>query len=99
MPLPSLSTIAASLVGAYILSYIYAFIRNALNARKTGLPSIYVPVHQQNFLWMIISPPLRGWFEARLSTRLFNRLTLTIYGWKFFQRLKPLMITMARRRI
>lgn len=87
--MPSLLVIAVTLLAAYAFTYIYTFIRNVINARKTGLPSIWVPWNQQHIVWMLISPPLRGWFEQHLPARIFNRLTLCIYGWEFFQRLKP----------
>lgn len=81
--------IATTLLLAYVLTYIYSFVRNAINARKTGFPSIYVPWNQQHIIWMLISPPLRGWLEQNLPAAIFDRLTLTIYGWEFFQRQKP----------
>ena len=87
--MPSFLTIAGTLIAAYALTYIYAFVRNAFNGRETGFPTIWVPWHPQFIIWILISPPLRGWFEQHLPTRIFNRLTLCIYGWEFFQRFKP----------
>jgi hypothetical protein len=87
--MPALLPILATLLAAYALTYAYTFAKNAINARKTGFPSIFVPWSQQHILWMLTSPPMRGWYEQHLPSFIFNRLALCIYGWEFHQRVKP----------
>lgn len=71
--MPSLITLFGGLLALWIASNLYAFARNYLNARKTGFPTICVPWNPNNIPWMLISPPLRGWFEQHLPAFIFNR--------------------------
>lgn len=84
--MPSFVAITGTLLAAYTFSYVYTFIKNTVNARKSGLPAIYLPWKSQHIVCMLISPPLRGWFEQHLPAVVFSRLTLCIYGWENFQR-------------
>lgn len=87
--MPSILTILGTLVAAYLSTFVYALIRNLIIARKTGLPYIVVPIDQNHFIWMIASIPLRPWFRRNLPKWIWNRLTLTIYGWEFHEQLRP----------
>ena len=86
--MPSLLTIFGTLLIAYFLTFIYALIRNLLNARKTRLPYIIIPWDQNHILWMVISVPLRPYFKEYLPTWLWNRIALTIYGFEFHEKLR-----------
>lgn len=87
--MPSVLTIAATTVVAYLSTFIYCFIRNFSNSRKTGFPSIIVPWDQNHMVWMIISVPLRPWLQRRLPKWIYDRISLCIYGWEFHEKLRP----------
>lgn len=87
--MPSFITVAATAVAVLILSYVYAFAKNTFDARNTGFPSIYLPIAQDNIVWMLTSVPLRHFLRANLPARIFNRLNLSIYGWEFHHRFLP----------
>ncbi|CAJ2509377.1 Uu.00g144030.m01.CDS01 [Anthostomella pinea] len=57
--MPSIAVIAVGLLAAYCATFVYKFVRNYINARKTGLPMIFVPWDQNSFFWMAFSVPLR----------------------------------------
>jgi hypothetical protein len=87
--MPSILTILGTVVAAYLSTFVYALIRNLINARKTGFPYIVVPIDQNHFTWMIASVPLRPWLQRNLPSWIWNRLTLTIYGYEFHEKLRP----------
>jgi len=86
----SFLTIVAALVAVYLSTCVYGFVRNLINARKTGLPSVWLPfIDQDNIPWVMFSTPLRAWLQEHLPAWIFDRVTLAIYGWEFHQRNKP----------
>lgn len=87
--MPSVLAILATATVAYFLTFIYALIRNLLNARKTGLPYIIIPWDQNHLLWMVTCVPLRPWFERNLPTIIWERLNMCIYGWEFHAKMRP----------
>lgn len=88
--------VATTLVFAYVSTFIYRFIRNFLNARKSGFPSIIVPIDQNHLLWIILSVPLRPLLQKWLPKVVYERLALTIYGWEFLEGLRPFQGLAAR---
>jgi len=82
--------IGLAVVGGYCSTFVYCLIRNAYLASKTGFPSIVVPWDQNHFIWMVTSVPLRTHLQNWLPMWMYNRLVLTIYGWEFHERLRPM---------
>jgi cytochrome P450 len=79
----------ASIFLLYVLSCVFTFVRNVVAARKTGLPVILVPINQDAPPWVVFSVPYRFQIKARLPTWLWNRISITIYGWEYHDRVKP----------
>lgn len=78
--MPSYLTIAFSCFLAYISTFVYCFIRNLTNARRTGFPSIIVPWDQNHLIWIVISVPLRPLLAKWLPRFIYERLSLTMYA-------------------
>jgi cytochrome P450 len=87
--MPSFFTIAGSLVLIYILSLGYRLIANLSHAWKSGFPYLVIPWDQNQFVWMITSVPLRPWLKRYMPTWIWDRLSLTIYGLEFHEKLRP----------
>ena len=86
-----LVSVISTLAVAYLLTFVYRFIRNYTNASKTGLPMIFVPWDQNHIIWMLASPPLKPWLKKNLPEFIWRRITYTIYGWEFHERLRPFL--------
>ncbi|KAF2208629.1 hypothetical protein CERZMDRAFT_48985 [Cercospora zeae-maydis SCOH1-5] len=80
---------AAILIGWYLSTYLYNFIRNTIHARKSGLPWFFVPWDQNSFFWMVASVPLRPYLSRMLPAWIWKRLALTIYSFEFQEKLQP----------
>lgn len=87
--MPSLLTIAASLLLIYILSLAYRLIANLFHAWESGFPYLVIPWDQNQFVWMITSVPLRPYLEKYMPVWIYDRLSLTIYGLEFHEKLRP----------
>ncbi|TKA66445.1 hypothetical protein B0A55_10006 [Friedmanniomyces simplex] len=87
--MPSLVTIAASLVAAYFSTFVYCFIRNLLNARKSGFPIVIIPWDQNHWAWMLLGVPLRPLLKKWLPKPIWERLALSIYGFEFHEGTRP----------
>ena len=87
--MPSIFLVCASLLAAYGASFIFNLVRNSLNARKTGFPSVVVPWDQNHFIWMVTSVPLRPVLHKTLPKWMYDRIVLCIYGWEFHERMRP----------
>lgn len=78
--------ILASLALLYFVSYPYNLLRNLRNARKSGCSYLIVPLDPQTFVWMVASVPLRPWLKANLPTWIYNRISMTIYGFEYSEK-------------
>ncbi|RDW82199.1 cytochrome P450 monooxygenase-like protein [Coleophoma cylindrospora] len=87
--MPTLLTIVVALVVIYASSLAYVLLQNVRKAKKSGFPYVIVPWDQNHFLWMLSSVPLRPWLRKNLPTWLYDRVTLTIYGFEFYEGLAP----------
>lgn len=72
-----------------ICSYGYSLLRNFFNARKSGLPYVFVPWDQNSFFWMVACVPLQPILQNNLPTWIYDRLSLTIYGYEFREKARP----------
>lgn len=81
--------IASALVLFFITNYTWRLFCNVSAAKSTGLPYLIYPIDPSNIIWLLVAVPLRPWLKRVLSTRIWNRLTLTIYGWDFFEKRRP----------
>jgi cytochrome P450 len=86
--MPSLLIVVASLLLAYCGSLIYRLLSNLSNARKSGFPYLIIPWDQNQFIWMIVSVPLRPWLIKNMPKWIYDRLSLTIYGFEFHEKLR-----------
>ncbi|GAB7357366.1 hypothetical protein MBLNU459_g8311t1 [Dothideomycetes sp. NU459] len=85
----SIFVVFSALVPLYLIVLLYCLIRNVVAARWIGLPVLVYPINPDSMIWLLISVPLRPWLKKVLPTRIWNRLTLTIYGWEFFEKRRP----------
>ena len=72
-----------ALTGLWVLSNIWTLTKNYLAARKSGFPAYVTPTNPSNPLWMISQVHLRPVFEKILPTAVFERISVSIYGWEF----------------
>lgn len=84
----SFLAILGSLVAIYLISLLYRISQNFLHARRSGLPYIIIPWDQNAFLWMVSSVPLRPWLAAHMPKCINDRLSLTIFGFEFHEKLR-----------
>lgn len=84
----SFLAILGSLVAIYLISLLYRISQNFLHARRSGLPYIIIPWDQNAFLWMVSSVPLRPWLAAHMPKWINDRLSLTIFGFEFHEKLR-----------
>lgn len=87
--MPSFLVIVATLLLVYCSSLVYRLLVNLLNARKSGFPYLVIPWDQNHFVWMITSVPLRPWLIRHMPKWVYDRLSLTIYGFEFHEKLRP----------
>lgn len=81
--MPSILLVITTLVAAYSSTFIYCFIRNLINGRKTGIPLILVPIDANWIPWMIGGVAFKQWFQENLPRNIYMRLATTIYGHEF----------------
>jgi len=81
--MPSVLLVLTTLVVAYSSTFIYCFIRNLINGRKTGIPLILLPIDANWIPWMIAGVALKQWFQDNLPRSIYMRLVTTIYGYEF----------------
>jgi cytochrome P450 len=87
--MPSFLAIVVTLLCVYCSSLVYRLLVNLFHARKSGLPYIIIPWDQDNFFWLVVCVPLRPWLKRNLPKWAYDRLSLTIYGFEFHERLRP----------
>ncbi|KAH8662818.1 cytochrome P450 [Tricladium varicosporioides] len=87
--MPSFITIVVSLVFVYLSSLVYRLLVNFNDARKSGFPYFIIPFDQNSFFWMTTSVPLRPWLIRNMPKWIYDRLSLTIYGFEFHEKLRP----------
>ncbi|CZT21923.1 uncharacterized protein RCC_07790 [Ramularia collo-cygni] len=85
----SMFTVIAALIVIYFSSYGYALLRNYFNARKSGLPYVFVPWDQDGYFWMAASVPLQPFMQRFLPEWIYTRLSLTIYGHEIREKVTP----------
>ncbi|KAH8810899.1 cytochrome P450 [Xylogone sp. PMI_703] len=87
--MPSVLAIIASLLFVYSSSLVYRLLINLSNAKESGFPYLFIPWDQNHFLWMTVSVPLRPWLSRNMPKWIYDRLSLTIYGFEFREKLRP----------
>lgn len=85
----SLLLVSVALVTVYLSAFIHRLIRNFLSARKTGFPSVIVPLDPNHPVWQLTSVPLLPFFQKCLPKYVWDRISLCIYGWEFREKLRP----------
>ena len=68
--------------------YLYIFMRNYIDAQRSGFRVLALPIAVGALPWVIFSVPLRPVFARWLPTFIFERLKMGIYGWEFFAKNK-----------
>lgn len=81
-------TVVGSLLAIYCVSHLYRLLQNLYYARKSGLPYIIIPWNPNHFLWMVASGVLRPWLTINMPRWIWDRLSLTVYGYEFFEKLR-----------
>jgi cytochrome P450 len=77
------------LVVLYLTNFTYRLFRNVAAAKSIGLPFLVYPIDPSNIIWLLTSVPLRPWLKRILPAQIWKRLTLTIYGWEFYEKRRP----------
>ena len=75
-----------ALLALLSLSSLASLVRNALAARKTGLPYLVCVANPNNILWMVFVIPLRPLLTRVLPAWLWRRVRPIVYGWEFHTR-------------
>ncbi|KAJ5791569.1 uncharacterized protein N7518_008580 [Penicillium psychrosexuale] len=81
--------IVGALVLIYLTNFAYRLFRNIRAAKSIGLPYLVYPIDPSNIIWLLTSVPLRPWLKRILPKQIWERLTLTIYGWEFYEKRRP----------
>ncbi|RDW59204.1 cytochrome P450 monooxygenase-like protein [Coleophoma crateriformis] len=87
--MPAFLTIVVALIVIYASSLAYVLLQNLRKAKKSGFPYIIIPWDQDQFVWMVMSVPLRPWLRKNLPKWIYDRITLTIFGNEFYEGLEP----------
>ena len=86
---------AITLVGLYVSTLVYYFVRNFYYARKIGLPFILLPFDPNNIVWLLIGVPLKPILKRLLPSAIWDRLAITIHGWQLTEPLRPFQLFAA----
>ncbi|KAK3290834.1 cytochrome P450 [Chaetomium fimeti] len=73
----------------FFTKFAYNYARNVFQARKIGLPVILTPVDQGHLLWILLAPLNRERIQQLLLKGIWSRVSLTIFGWEFHEKLRP----------
>ena len=79
----------ATVVLLLLCRFGYSYVQNFANARAIGLPMVFVPVDQVQLLWVLLAPLNREWLRRLLPAKFWERVSLTIFGWEFHEKLRP----------
>ena len=86
--MPSLLIIVGFLALVLFAHSAYRLAVNAYYARKTKLPYLIIPIDQNSFFWMLCAVPLRPLLKKRLPQWVWERVSITIYGFEFHEKLR-----------
>ncbi|OAP63844.1 hypothetical protein AYL99_03071 [Fonsecaea erecta] len=75
--------VLVTLYGLWVASTLWNLFKNYLSARKTGLPIVVFPFNNYHPIWMILSVPLRPFFERFLPAWVYRPINLATYGFEF----------------
>lgn len=87
--MPSLYEVVATIALLYAGRWVYKLVKNVLAARKVGLPLVFSPADQTNFLWAMASVVYTKEIQNLLPHFLWKRIALTIPGWEAYLKAKP----------
>lgn len=87
--MPSILTIITSVLVIYLSSQVYHMLGNLIKAKKSNFPYFIIPWDQNSIPWMILGHPLRPWLTRNMPKWIWDRLSLTIFGFEFRERLRP----------
>lgn len=79
----------ATLLLLWPLGYLFNLISNIIEVRKTGLPVIIVPVNYASLFWFLSGSALKSYLPRWLPTKLWERLSITIFGFEFEEKMRP----------
>lgn len=76
--------ILLTLIGVWLLSNLLALYNNYRIARTSNLPILIGIGNPDNYIWMVLSVPLRRILEKLLPASFYEKFfQTTIYGWEF----------------
>lgn len=87
--MPSLHEAIATIALLYAGRWVYKLVKNLVAARRVGLPLVFSPADQTNFLWAMASVVYTEEIQKLLPTFLWKRIALTIPGWEAYLKAKP----------
>lgn len=85
----SLLVVGVAIVTIYLSIFIYNLLRNLINARRSGLPYIIVPLDPNHTVWQLFSIPFLPYCERWLPKAMRDRISIITYGWEFREKLRP----------
>lgn len=77
--------IFATLFLLVVLREAFKWLRMISSARSIGLPTVFVPIDQTNFLWILFASRNRFRLQRLLPSWLWKRIAITIPGWELFE--------------
>ncbi|CBY01480.1 hypothetical protein IAQ61_003309 [Plenodomus lingam] len=86
----SFARIFITILLLFILRRAFKWLKMIVDARSIGLPMVFVPMDQTNFLWVLLSSRNRFRLQSLLPLWLWKRLSITIPGWELFEPSNPL---------
>jgi cytochrome P450 len=89
--------IFVTLCSLVVLREALRWLRMIANARSIGLPVVFVPIDQTNFLWILFASRNRFRLQRLLPSWLWKRISITIPGWELFEPSNPHQKTVAYR--
>lgn len=87
--MPSLYKAVATIALLYAGQRVYKLVKNLYAARRVGLPLVFSPADQTNFIWAMASVVYTEEIQKLLPTFLWKRIALTIPGWEAYLKAKP----------
>ncbi|KAH7082015.1 cytochrome P450 [Paraphoma chrysanthemicola] len=89
--------IFVTLCSLFVLREAFKWLRMIAKARSIGLPLVFVPIDQTNFLWIFFASRHRFRLRRLLPSWLWHRISITIPGWELFEPSNPHQRNLAGR--
>lgn len=79
----TLTLLLKTLAVAFIIYKLTWFATHYWHARCSAFPILVVPVFSKSTLWLVLASALQPYLEKYLPSFIYDRIDITIHGWKF----------------